>query len=84
MSKFNIELSYKNIKILKHSLEQRIDRDKELYEAIKEVEPSHLTEQGIKNIKEHEEHLKCLDALIKEMEFTGYRHGKNMFGSKYE
>ena len=36
MSKFHIELSFKNIKILKHSLEQRIARDKELYDICKQ------------------------------------------------
>lgn len=82
MSKFNIELSYKNIKILKHSLQQRINRDTELYTALKKVEPSDLTVQGINNIKEHEEHLKCLDSLIKEIESAGYRHGKNVFDNK--
>lgn len=81
MSNFKIKLSYKNIKILKHSLEQRIARDNGLYEALK---GSELTEQVIKSIKEHEEHLKCLDTLVEQMECTGYKHGKNVFGSKYE
>lgn len=78
MSKFSIQLSLKNIKILKHSLEQRIEKDKGLYELAKALGK----ETDI--IKEHEEHLRCLDALIEQIERVGYRHGKNIFGEKYE
>lgn len=83
MSKFKIELSMKNIKILKHSLEKRINNDKDLYEVFKNLEPEQLTEEGIQFIKEHEEHLMCLDKLIEEIKCVGYIHGRNIFGSKY-
>lgn len=78
MSKFRVDLSLKNIKILKHSLEQRIERDKELYESAKALG------KDVDFIKEHEEHLRCLDALIEEMRCSGYMHGSNVFGEKYE
>ena len=37
MSKFRIELSMKNIKILKHSLEKRIENDEDVYQALKNL-----------------------------------------------
>ena len=37
MSKFSLELSYKNIFILKHSLEKRIEWDKLEYERLKNL-----------------------------------------------
>ena len=37
MSKFSLELSYKNIFILKHSLEKRIEQDKTEYERLKNL-----------------------------------------------
>lgn len=78
MSKFRVNLSLKNIKILKHSLEQRIEKDRELYELTKALgKETDFT-------KEHEEHLRCLDALIEQMKCIGYMHGRNIFGKKYE
>lgn len=78
MSKFRIDLSLKNIKILKHSLEQRIERDKKLYDSVKAIG------KDVDFIKEHEGHLRCLDALIEQMEDVGYMHGGNIFGDQYE
>lgn len=84
MSKLNFNLSYKNILILKHSLEKRIESDKEEYETIKALEVNHeLSEETAILVKEHEEHLKCLKDLIDQMKSSGERHGKNIFGSKY-
>lgn len=83
MSKFKIELSMKNIKILKHSLEQRIEKDKDLYEVFKKLKPEQLTEEGLQFIKDHEGHLMCLDKLIEEIGIVGYMHGRNIFGEKY-
>lgn len=84
MSKFNLNLSYKNILILKHSLEQRIRQDKDDYNRLKSLEDYLVTEDGRMFIKEHDEHLKCLEALIEEMKSCGYRHGDNIFGDKYK
>ncbi|WP_142415432.1 hypothetical protein [Hathewaya massiliensis] len=84
MSKFGLSLSYKNIKILKHSLEKRIAQDKYDYKKLKSLKDSLVTEEGRIFIKEHEEHLSCLEALIKEMKSCGYRHGNNVFGDKYK
>lgn len=81
MSKFSLDLSYKNIFILKHSLEIRIDNDKYKYRMLKKF--SELTTEDEIFIKEHEEHIKCLDSLIEEMQRVGCRHGRNIFGSKY-
>lgn len=84
MSKFGLELSYKNIFILKHSLEKRIETDKSEYETLIFLrENHHLSEESAAFIKEHEEHLRCLDSLIAEMQRVGCRHGRNIFGSKY-
>ena len=84
MSKISLYLSYKNILILKHSLEKRIENDKDEYETVRALEVNHeLSDETKIFIKEHEEHLRCLDSLIEEMKSVGYRHGKNIFGSKY-
>lgn len=84
MSTFRLILSYKNIKILKHSLEQRIERDKCDYSKLKGLGENLITEDGKLFIKEHEEHLRCLEDLIEEMKRCGYRHGSNVFGNKYK
>lgn len=83
MSKFSLELSYKNIFILKHSLEQRIEKNKKNYEMLKNQQSSLLSDIAKNFIKDHEEHIKCLDSLIEEMQRVGCRHGENIFGSKY-
>ncbi len=84
MSKFSLELSYKNIFILKHSLEKRIELDKLEYERLKNLrENQKLSKEAEIFIKEHEEHIKCLDSLIEEMQRVGCRHGRNIFGDKY-
>ncbi len=84
MSKFRIELSMKNIKILKHSLEKRIENDEDVYQAFKKLNSEQLTEEGIRLMKDHEEHMKCLEKLIDEIKRTGNKHGVNVFGSKYQ
>jgi hypothetical protein len=83
LSKFNLNLSYKNILILKHSLRDRIKKDKGDYEVLKHLGDNKLTEEGKKFIKDHEEHIMCMEALDEEIKCTGYRHGRNIFGSKY-
>lgn len=90
MSKINLRLSYKNILILKHSLEQRIEGEKVLIERLGQngITPSSpLYEMYQKDKKEHEEHKRCLEALIKAMADGGYRYragqGSNIFGDKY-
>ena len=83
MSKFDLRLSLKNIKILKHSLERRIEKDKELYTVLSMMPKEEIDYEGRIFIKEHKEHIKCLDALVEEIKSTGYRHGRNIFGSKY-
>lgn len=84
MSKFRIELSMKDIKILKHSLEKRIENDEDVYQALKKLNPKQLTEEGVRFIKDHEEHMNCLKKLIDEIKRTGNKHGVNVFGSKYQ
>lgn len=83
MSKFKLNLRLKNIKILKHSLERRIEKDKELYTVLSMMPEEEVNYEGRIFIKEHKEHMKCLNDLIEEMKSTGYRHGENVFGSKY-
>ena len=84
MSKFSLELSYKNIFILKHSLEKRIEQDKTEYERLKKLrENQQLSQEAETFIKEHEEHMKCVDSLIEEMQRVGCSHGRNIFGDKY-
>ncbi len=83
MSKFNLTLGYRDIFILKHALEKRIENDKCEYEKLKSLNDNLLTEQGKKFIKDHEEHFKCLEAFIEEMKCRGYMHGGNIFGNKY-
>ncbi|WP_195990123.1 hypothetical protein [Clostridium sp. D53t1_180928_C8] len=82
MSKIHLQLKYKNILILKHSLEQRIERDKEEYEGYKYLKQNHeLTDEGVAFIKEHEDHIRCYEALIEEMSRCEM-HGRNIFGGK--
>ena len=74
----------KNIKILKHSLEKRIENDEDVYQAFKKLNSEQLTEEGIRLMKNYEEHMKCLEKLIDEIKRTGNKHGVNVFGSKYQ
>lgn len=87
MSKIRLCLSYKNILILKHSLEKRIEGEKEVLD-ICEVGPHKLPEKVLQQLrKDHEEHKRCLEALIKAMADGGYRYvagqESNIFGDKY-
>lgn len=85
MSTFKIDLSMKNIFILKHSLEKRIESDKSRYEQLKEFSKNNImTDEDETFVKEHEEHVSCLNALIEEIKCVGYMHGRNIFGSKYK
>lgn len=88
MKEFCMCLSYKDIKILKHSLEKRIERDKTLYESLKKIKESKITEKDKHFIKDYEEHIKCLEHYVDEMKRVGYLgHGRghrNIFGKKYE
>lgn len=89
MSKIHLRLSYKNILILKHSLEQRIEIHEEIWSKVgKGMTPeSPLYDMYLKEEKENEEHKRCLKALIQEMKDGGYRYGggreSNIFGEKY-
>ena len=67
MSKFRIELSMKNIKILKHSLEKRIENDENAYQALKKLDSEQLTKENIQLMEDYEEHMKCLEKLIDEI-----------------
>ena len=83
MSKFNFELTFKNVKIIKHSLEKRIENEKAEYRSLKNMDRSYLTKEGLEFIKNHEEHKQCLNDFIEEMSRVGYNHGINVFGKKY-
>lgn len=83
MSKFRFHLSFKEVMILKHSLEQRIELNKNEYNRLKVLEGKFITEEEKAFIKEHEEHLKCLESYVKSMQCCGYMHGENVFGEKY-
>ena len=84
MGKFTFELSFKDVKIIKHSLERRIKIDSADYEKLKRLGKNDMiTDEGYKFIKEYEEHIKCLEHFVNEMKSTGYRHGSNIFGDKY-
>lgn len=82
MSKILLKLKYKNILILKHSLEQRIEKDKDLYEVFKRLGKDMLTNEGIAFIKEYEDHIRCYKALLEEMSRCEM-HGRNVFGNRY-
>lgn len=89
MSKIHLRLSYKNILILKHSLEQRIEIHETIWGTLRQYvtpESPHY-EMYLKEEKENEEHKRCLEALIKEMADGGYRYTagqeSNIFGDKY-
>lgn len=82
MSKrFGIHLSYKNVFILKHSLEQRISCEKEILDVC-EAGPHDLTDEELIKLKKyHNEHVKCLNAVIDEINHAGwvYCDKKNVF-----
>lgn len=80
MSKFNVSLSYKNICILKHSLRDRIEADEKDYKMLVGLRDTGMvTGKGELFIKEHEEHVRCMDALMNELDNLGYMHGRNIF-----
>ncbi|MFR5114225.1 hypothetical protein [Turicibacter sanguinis] len=89
MSKIRLSLSYKNVLILKHSLEERIEIHESIWEKVgRDMTPENpLYEMYLKEEKENEEHKRCLEALIKEMATGGYRYvagqESNIFGDKY-
>ena len=55
-----------------------------MYQALKKLNPKQLTEEGVRFMKDHEEHMNCLKKLIDEIKRTGNKHGVNVFGSKYQ
>lgn len=80
VSKFNLKISYKNICILKHSLRKRIEADEQDYKMLIDLRDTGMvTEKGELFIKEHEEHIRCMEALKEELERIGYMHGRNIF-----
>ena len=89
MSKIRLSLSYKNVLILKHSLEERVEIHESIWEKVgRDMTPENpLYEMYLKEEKENEEHKRCLEALIKEMATGGYRYvagqESNIFGDKY-
>lgn len=83
MGIFHVSLSYRDILILKHSIEIRIENDKVDYELLSKLSDNEITEEGKKFIKDYEQHLKCLENLISEIRHIGYKHGSNIFGKKY-
>lgn len=89
MSKIRLSLSYKNVLILKHSLEERIEIHESIWEKVgRDMTPENpLYEMYLKEEKENEEHKRCLEALIKQMAIGGYRYTagqeSNVFGEKY-
>lgn len=68
MKKFKVELSLKEMNILKNSLQRIIEEESEVIGALKKLKLEQLTDKGKKNIEEHENNIKCLDNLIKQME----------------
>ena len=81
--RFDFGLSYRDIFILKHSLEKRIENDKCEYGKLKSLNDNAATEGEKKFIKEHEEHIQCLENFIEQMKCRGHMHGENIFGKKY-
>lgn len=79
MSKISINLSYKNICILKHSLRNRIENDTPNYNLLQNLSENEIGEKGKQFIKEHDEHRRCFNALENELERAGYMHGINIF-----
>lgn len=90
MSKINLRLSYKNILILKHSLEKRIEVETNIIKTLEGIDgdPDSFWNKKYQELKkENEEHKRCLEALIIEMAEGGYRYNcgreSNIFGNKY-
>lgn len=88
MSKINLRLSYKNILILKHSLEQRIESEREELGCIEGGLLHPYSDSELEKMKkDHEEHKCCLESLITAMANGGYRYNcgreSNIFGDKY-
>lgn len=57
----------------------RIDNDKPDYELLSKLNDNEITANGKKFMKEHEEHIRCFEALNEEVERTGYMYGRNIF-----
>ena len=84
MSKFTFELSFKDVKIIKQLLERRIRIDSADYKKLKNlVKYDLVTDEGYEFIKEHEEHIKCLEHFVNEMKSAECKHGSNIFGEEY-
>ena len=84
MNKFTFEKSFKDVKIIKQLLERRIRIESADYKRLKNlVKDDMVTDEGYEFIKEHEEHIKCLEHFVNEMKSTGYSHGSNILGDKY-
>ena len=84
MSKITFELSFKDVKIIKQLLERRIRIDSADYKKLKNlVKDDMVTDEGYEFIKEHEEHIKCLEHFVNEMKSTECRYGSNIFGEEY-
>lgn len=88
MGKIRLSLSYKNILILKHSLEHRIEQEKRVLSHIEESRVNPFSEEKLKEFqKEHEEHKRCYKDLVDAISEGGYRseagEEKKILGERY-
>jgi len=67
MSKFSINLSYKNCCILKHALRDKVNENESSYKVLKSLKDGELTDEGRKYIKECEEEKRALAAITEEI-----------------
>jgi len=67
VSKFSINLSYKNCCILKHALRDKVNENESSYKFLKSLKVEELTDEGRKYIKECEEEKRALTAITEEI-----------------
>lgn len=82
---FSIILNFKEAMVYKHSLEKRLQADKEQYEHYKKFSDSTHREERTRFMEDYEYHVKCLEELTKKVaeEFNRGRKAKRE-GLKHE
>ena len=68
MSKFSINLSYKNCCILKHALRDKVNKNEPKYNLLVKLDNKLLTDEGRLFIKEFGEERRALEAMTEEIE----------------
>jgi len=68
MSKFSINLSYKNCCILKHALRDKVNKNEPEYNLLVKLDNKLLTDEGRLFIKEFGEEKRALEAMMEEID----------------